>query len=423
VHFSLLVLAPSQAIPRLPSIGRCFSKPEVFFNGEPLQLARWPNVNSSSSYWEWAQVASAPDPATSFTLATDGSSARNPVSAARLRNWSEEQNLWFHGYWAYDWADSYKQLASINLTTGLITTVSDNSFLESAGAERVWARAIRDKGTAGLEAPHLAYPTKSGARAMAVNALCELDVPGEYYIDSATGLLLFLSPREDGTVRETDNIVISVNESAIELQHGIKNADGNDSPAPLRFEGLTIGYALSSAVNVAVYTADQEDPDTAHAGVYGTASVVFSNCTILNSGQTAAKLSGNGFGANRLLIQNSLIKNAGCGGAMLGGGDGSWLTPSGVVLDGNQFSDLNRRKRTDKPAVAWTGVGHVVRNNVVASSPHAAFMGTGNDCLFEGNTLRNSAYEVECVQQPLDDSVSFSNTRPLILRTRVFSDH
>ena len=53
--------------------------------------------------------------------------------------------------------------------------------------------------------------------------------------------------------------VVSVNESAIELQHGFKNTDGIDSPAPLRFEGLTIGYALRSAVNVAIYTADQED--------------------------------------------------------------------------------------------------------------------------------------------------------------------
>eukprot|EP01046_Picozoa_sp_COSAG06_P012648 COSAG06_NODE_749_length_12615_cov_35.521333_7_plen_163_part_00 len=78
-------------------------------------------------------------------------------------------------------------------------------------------------------------------------------------IDNVTGLLLFLSPREDGTVRETDEIVVSVNESAIEIQHGIKNADGSDSPAPVRFESLTIGYALRSAVNVAVYTADQED--------------------------------------------------------------------------------------------------------------------------------------------------------------------
>ena len=136
--------------------------------------------------------------------------------------------------------------------------------------------------------------------------------------------------------------------------------------------------------------------DVAHAGVYGTASVIFANCTILNAGQTAAELSGNGFGANRLLIQGSVVKNAGCGGAMLDGGDGTWLTPSGVVLDSNHFSELNRRKRTDMPAVGWTGVGHVVRGNVVASSPHAAFKGTGNDCLFEHNTLRNSAYEVEC---------------------------
>ena len=35
-------------------------------------------------------------------------------------------------------------------------------------------------------------------------------------------------------------------------------------------------------------------------------------------------------------------------------------------------------------------MGHIVRGNVVASSPHAAFMGTGNDCLFEHNTLAAS---------------------------------
>ena len=76
---------------------RCFSKPEVFFNGEPLQLARWPNINRSTSYWEWATVASVPDPSKSFTLEGKDSGARHPVSAARLKNWSQEQDLWFHG--------------------------------------------------------------------------------------------------------------------------------------------------------------------------------------------------------------------------------------------------------------------------------------------------------------------------------------
>ena len=73
-------------------------------------------------------------------------------------------------YWAYDWADSYKQLSTINLTTGLITTASDDRFLQSPAADRVWARAFRERGQAGLNEPELAYPTKSGARAMAVNA-------------------------------------------------------------------------------------------------------------------------------------------------------------------------------------------------------------------------------------------------------------
>ena len=230
---------------------------------------------------------------------------------------------------------------------------------------------------------------------MCLRRLCECDAPGEYYIDSVTGLLLFLSPREDGRILDSDVIVVSVNESAVQLQQGVNNSDGTRSPAAVKFERLSIGFALNNAVDVAVYTADQQDPAMAHSGIYGNASVRFDNCTFLNVGQTAARLSGNGFGANRLLLENSVIKNAGCGGSMLSGGDGTWLTHSGVVLSGNVFRNFSRRKRTNAPAVGWTGVGHVIRGNVVEGSPHAALMGTGNDCLFESNILRDSAYECD----------------------------
>jgi hypothetical protein len=80
--------------------------PQVFFNGAPLTLARWPNINRTSGYWEWGSVASvqSPGPNAAFTVATAASaSCSNPVSATQLAAWGVEDDLWAHGYWGFDW--------------------------------------------------------------------------------------------------------------------------------------------------------------------------------------------------------------------------------------------------------------------------------------------------------------------------------
>ena len=57
-HVSLRAAIGLQELGTLAATGS-FLKPEVFFNGEPLELARWPNRNRTG-YWEWATVGRAP---------------------------------------------------------------------------------------------------------------------------------------------------------------------------------------------------------------------------------------------------------------------------------------------------------------------------------------------------------------------------
>eukprot|EP01052_Picozoa_sp_SAG31_P043140 SAG31_NODE_7093_length_1791_cov_0.833924_2_plen_184_part_00 len=133
----------------------------------------------------------------------------------------------------------------------------------------------------------------------------------------------------------------------------------------------------------------------ARAGLYGSAEVVFTECTLLNTGGTAARLGTEGFGAMLLSLDSSVVKNAGYGGVKLGGGDDEYLTPSGILIQNTSFANFSRRKRTDVPAIGWTGVGHVVRHNAIDGAPHSAMQGVGNDCLFEGNVIRNAVFECD----------------------------
>jgi len=61
-------------------------------------------------------------------------------------------NLWVHGYWAYDWANSYERVESIDRGARLIKTAP----------------------------PHGLYGFRKGQRFYFLNVLEELDSPGEW---------------------------------------------------------------------------------------------------------------------------------------------------------------------------------------------------------------------------------------------------
>ena len=87
---------------------------ELFFDGQPMTLARWPNVG------EWERTAGFP------TNTAQGDDHGGKIGALasgfyfagdRPRRWLRHDDLWVHGYWAWDWANSYERVEALDLWT------------------------------------------------------------------------------------------------------------------------------------------------------------------------------------------------------------------------------------------------------------------------------------------------------------------
>ena len=139
--------------------------PELFFNQERLNLARWPNEG-------WATID---------RIIESGSRPRDgdqrgltgvfEYGGDRPARWQSAEGVWLQGYWCYDWYDEVIQVSAIDPAT----------------------RQIR------LAAPHvysLMQGNPSPRRYRALNVLEELDQPGEYVIDRQAGRLYLWPPAE-----------------------------------------------------------------------------------------------------------------------------------------------------------------------------------------------------------------------------------
>jgi parallel beta-helix repeat protein len=123
---------------------------ELFFNGQPMTLARWPNTG-----WAYTAVAT-----------RDKAQSQFAYEGERAARWVKAPDAWVHGYWYYDWADHYERITSIDTAHHVIDTA----------------------------APNPSYGYRGGQRWQLVNVLEELDEPGEWYLDRAAGVLYFWPP-------------------------------------------------------------------------------------------------------------------------------------------------------------------------------------------------------------------------------------
>ncbi|GIX50142.1 MAG: hypothetical protein KatS3mg132_336 [Limisphaera sp.] len=82
---------------------------ELFFDGRPLPMARWPNEG-------FVRTGPVPEPHT--LSAWDGRpgspEGRFGFADDRLLRWEGEPELWLYGYWFWDWADSYEKVERID---------------------------------------------------------------------------------------------------------------------------------------------------------------------------------------------------------------------------------------------------------------------------------------------------------------------
>lgn len=296
-----------------------FSAMELFFDGKPMQLARTPNK-------AWAKIASIPDGQTGARFAYTGDSPKQ---------WKASDDIWVHGYWTYDWADSYVKVKSIDPATRIITT----------------------------QEPYGVYGYSAGRRFRFENVFETLDSPGEWYLDRSSGTLYFWPP----SPISSGDIIVSTLDGPIVSMKDVSN---------MMFRGLTIVATRGSAVEIS-----------------GGKNNLIAGCVIRNTGNNGVNIRG---GENNGVISSD-IYDTGDGAIILEGGDRKTLTPAGNYAINNNLYRFGRWSRTYTPGVFVRGVGNKIEHNMIHDAPHVGILLNGNDHMIEYNDIHDINWETNDV--------------------------
>jgi len=149
------------------------AKAEVFYDGQPLTLARYPNIDSHTKMWQWEKIQNVTSDS-SFTFAGD-----RPI----WNSYSAAPDMWLHGYFGFDWADNYLRVGAVDEESHTYQIDTNVSHMMN-------------------------YGLKINTRYYVLNLLEELDSPGEYYIDRKRRLL-YLYPPSGTSIQDDAEIIIS----------------------------------------------------------------------------------------------------------------------------------------------------------------------------------------------------------------------
>ncbi len=296
---------------------------ELFFQDKPMGLARWPNEGFTRII---DVVGGAPhrihgipgDKLPKFTYDGD-----------RPSRWIGEKDPWLHGYWFWDWAEQRQRIESIDTEKKVIT----------------------------LPPPYHTYGYRKNQWYYAFNILCELDAPGEFYLDHDTGILYFWPPAPI----DQGKALISIAPRII----------GTKDTSFVTFRGFIVEATRSTAIEIG-----------------GGSDMRVIGCVIRNTGGSAVSASGKGHG----VIGCDVYETAG-GGIHLSGGDRKTLTPAGLFAENNHVHHFARLNRVYNPGITLHGVGNRASHNLIDNAPHMAMGFGGNDHVIEFNEIHSVCYE------------------------------
>lgn len=163
-------------------------RPELFVDGRPQTLARWPNEGfvhtgemlGKDTFKVWGSIDGWRDG--KFRFLED-----------RPKHWLDEPDVRLYGYWFWDWFEEYQKVAAIDAEQGIFT----------------------------LAKPYSSYGYRKGQRYFAVNVLHELDRPGEWYLDRQGGRICWLP--EAGVEPAKATVVLSVASEPFMVLEDVRN--------------------------------------------------------------------------------------------------------------------------------------------------------------------------------------------------------
>lgn len=181
-------------------------RPELFCDGAPQTLARWPNERFVH---------------TGEVLGNEKFEVRNSNDGCRdgkfryvedrPTRWSDEPDVRLYGYWFWDWFEQYQRVSAIDAQARTFT----------------------------LSPPFSNYGYRQGQRYFAVNVFRELDRPGEWYLDRRNGFAYWL-PAESVNV-STATTILSIFDGPFVTMKGVDH---------VRLIGLTFQDARGDGIHV-----------------------------------------------------------------------------------------------------------------------------------------------------------------------------
>lgn len=282
---------------------------ELFFGAKPMPLAGWPNEG-------WAKVAGAPAGQEGGKFSYEGD---------RPSRWTAAPDVWVHGYWTWDWADSYEHVEAIDTASRTIAT----------------------------RPPHGVYGYTAGKRWRAINLLEELDSPGEWYLDRQTGKLYFWPP---APIASNETVVSLLEEPLISTSR----------TSHLRFERFVLEAGRQNAIEIR-----------------GGSDVEVAGCVVRAMGGSGITIDG----GRRNGVRSCDLYDLGESGIWLIGGDRKTLEPCENYAINNHITRMSRWCRTYRPAIGISGVGVRAAHNLIHDGPHNAILFGGNDHLIELNDI------------------------------------
>lgn len=293
---------------------------ELFFNDRPMTVAQWPDAG------QFAAITGYTKPMTNEWGAESGDLTGGFTYAGdRPRNWAPSDNIWVHGYWAYDWANSYERVRRLDPVARVVETAE----------------------------PHGNYHFAKGQRFYFLNVLEELDQPGEYFVDRETGMLYFWPPAAlDGA----DILASVLSEPLLKIK----------DVSHVTFRDLALEAGRGCAIRVE-----------------GGAGLLIASCTIRNCGTWAVQIEG---GA-RHAVAGCDIYGVGDGGVSVNGGDRATLMRCDHAVLNNHIHHFSRWSRCYTTGILAGGVGMRFSNNLIHDAPHTAILFWGNEFLIENNEI------------------------------------